>query len=154
MTTRSHRSTCRGCRPVDASLLARRLDVGGLALAEVDELCDLDPGRLEVGGRRNPPLVGGEHHSSLARLDRPVVHEPADALGQHHADEVVAGEDERLLGDAGGDDDAVRAELQERVAGRDGDQVLFEQPDCDRGSEQLGTRASARCSAPAVRDAR
>ena len=85
-----------------------RLDVRRLALAQVEHADDLDAGRLEVGRGSEAAVVGSEDERSLRRLDRPEVDEPPDALREHHADEVVPGEDERLLDDPARDDDLRR----------------------------------------------
>ena len=122
---------------LDARAAAAGLDVRGLALAEVDDAHDVDARRLEVGRGREATVVRRHHDRALRRLDRPQVDEAARAVGQHHADEVVAGEDERLLDDTGRDDDALRADLDERVAVRDRHEAVLEEPDRDRGREEL-----------------
>ncbi len=124
----------------DVALAALRLDRARLALAEVDHAGHLDPRRLEVGRRLQPPVVDRQHDGALGGLDRPVVDEAAHTVGEHHADEVVAREDERLLDDPARHDDAPRAELQEQVAVRDGDETLLEEADRDRRGEQLDAR--------------
>ena len=86
----------------------RGLDVRRLALPQVDDAHDVDAGRLQVGRGREPAVVGRQHDRALRGLDRPEVDEPPHAVGKHHADEVVAGKDERLLHDAGRDHDPAR----------------------------------------------
>ena len=65
---------------------------------------DLDAGGLEVGRGGEAAVVDREHDGALGRLDREAVDEAAGGVGQHHADEVVAREDERLLDDPARDD--------------------------------------------------
>ena len=112
--------------------------IAGLpSVAEVDDAGDLDSGGLEVGGRLQAAVVDREHDGPLGGLDREAVDEATHGVGQHHADEVVAGEDERLLDDPRCDDDAVGAELEQQVAVGDGHEALLEEADRDRGREQL-----------------
>ena len=88
----------------DLAALALRLDRRAAGLAEVDDAGDLDAGRLEIGGGGEAAVVDREHDRALARLDREPVDEAAHGVRQHHADEVVAREDERLLDDPARDD--------------------------------------------------
>ncbi len=62
-------------------------------------------------------VVRPEHDRPLAGLDREVADESANAVGEHHADEVVPREDERLLGRARRDDDPLGAEAIEGRVG-------------------------------------
>ena len=55
-------------------------------------------------------------------LSAEVADQAQRAVGEHHADEVVAGEDERLLDRAGRDHDPLRAHAQQQVAGLDRDE--------------------------------
>ena len=77
------------------------------------------------------------HDGSLARPEREVPDQAANAVGQHHAREVVAGEDERLLDRAGRDDDPLGAIAVEDRAGIDRHEVAL--PDAERtgGREHL-----------------
>ena len=104
-------------------------------------------------------IVDREDDGTLGGLDREPVDEAPHCVRQHHADEVVAGEDERLLDDPARDDDAVGAELEQEVAVGDRHEALLEQADRDRGREQLdarldGAAAELRSSADARRGRR
>ena len=79
-----------------------------------------------------------EDDGALAGLDREVADEAAHAVGEHHADEVVPREDERLLGGAGGDDDPLGAEPVENGAGVDGNEAAL--PDPERAAPARGPR--------------
>ena len=57
-----------------------------------------------------------DHHRARARPHRPLVHQASHGLGEEHADEVVSGEDERLLECTGRDDDALRPNPEEDLA--------------------------------------
>ena len=70
--------------------------------------------RSAAAARPRSSAVSDER--ALGRLDRPEVDEAPRAVGEHHADEVVAGEDERLLDDAGRDDDPVQARILTSVS--------------------------------------
>ena len=109
-------------RPDLAAAPARR-DPRRRAVAQVDDGRQIDAGALEpAGDARERALVGADHDRAPARADRPVVDEPLDGRGQHHADEVVAGEDERLLDRARRDDDPAGADPMEDGAGVDRDE--------------------------------
>ena len=95
------------------------------------------PTLRELVGDRERLVVGAEDDRPLAGLDREVADEPAHAVGEHHADEVVAREDERLLGRAGRDDDPLGAEAVEDRAGVDRDEAALPDPERARGREDL-----------------
>ena len=99
---------------------------------------DLDAGALEpAGDARERALVGADHDRPPARADRPLVDEPLDGRGEHHADEVVAGEHERLLDRARRDDDPARADPMEDGAGVDRDEPALVDAECTRGREHV-----------------
>ena len=116
------------------------LDRRAAALAEVDDPRDLDTRGLEVGGRIQAAIVDREHDGALSRLDREAVDQAPHGVGQHHPDEIVAGEDERLLDDPAGDDDAMRPVLEQQVAVGDGNEALLEEADRYRRRQQLDPR--------------
>ena len=91
-----------------------------------------------------------EDDRALARLDREVADEPAHAVGEHHADEVVPREDERLLGRARGDDDPLGAEAVEDGAGVDRDEPALPDPERARRREHLDARRAARSRSAGV----
>ncbi len=124
----------------DLAALALGFDRGAALLTEVDDACQLDAGSFEVGSCLEAAIVDGQDDGPLAGLDREPVDEAAHRVRQHHADEVVAREDERLLDDPARHDHPVSAELEQEVAVRDGHETLLEQPDRDRRCKQLDTR--------------
>src|SRR5438094_2599973 len=113
------------------SELARR------SRAEVDAFDDARAGSLELIGDREPAVVGGHDHRPLARLQRPLVDESPRRLRQADADEVVAGEHERLLERSRCDDDPLCAEAIQDTAGVDGNETALVDPDRSRGGEHL-----------------
>ncbi len=129
---------------------AARFDVRRLPLAQVDDADDLDAGRLEVRRGAEPAIVGRDDERALGRLDRPEVDEAPRAVGEHHADEVVAREDERLLDRSRRDDHPRGADLDERVPVRDRDEAVLEEPDRDRGASSSTPASSARCRSSAA----
>ena len=97
-----------------------------------------------------PAVVRGGHDGGLAGLDRVERGEPARAAGQHHAGQVVVGEDERLLERPRRRDVARGAHLVERRALPDGDEPVEEaergsaREDLDAGgADAVGERAGA-----------
>jgi hypothetical protein len=82
-------------------------------------------------------LVGADHDRPPARADRPLVDQPLDGRGEHHADEVVAGEHERLLDRARRDHDPARADPMEDGAGVDRDEPALVDAECMRGGEHV-----------------
>ena len=124
----------------DLAALRLRFDRGVALLAEVDDVRDLDACGLEVGGGLEAAVVGCQDDGPLARPDREAVDEAAHGIGQHDADEVIAGEDERLLDDPARHDDAMGAVLDQEVAVGDRHHALLEQADRDRRREQLDAR--------------
>ena len=75
-------------------------------------------------------------------LERPVVDEPANGARQHHADEVVAREDERLLDRARRDDDPPGADAVEHVARVDRHEPALVDRERTRRREHLVAGAS------------
>ena len=106
-------------------------------VTKVDDLRDLDPDLSELVGDRERVVVRAEHDRALAGLDREVANQAPHAVGEHHADEVVPGEDERLLGGAGRDDDPLRAEAVQNRAGVDRDEPALPDPESARGRKHL-----------------
>ena len=106
-------------------------DLAHPRLAQVDDLGDLGTGLLEQGDGVQRAVVGGHHDRSLAGLQRPASDEPAHGLGQDDPDQVVAGEDQRLLDRACGDDDLSGAVAEEHVAGVHRDEPAFEDAERD-----------------------
>ena len=70
-------------------------------------------------GRRRPPRRRARPGCTAVERGQ-----PAGAAGEHHAGQVVAGEQQRLLDRAGGVDDAAGADLVQRVALPDGHQPV------------------------------
>ena len=87
---------------------------------------------LQGGGGLASRLVHGHDDGLLGRLDPPVLDQPAYTVGEHHADEVVAREDERLLDRPRRDDDLLGAEPVEDAARVDGDEPAFPDPERPR----------------------
>ena len=112
-------------------------DLHDLRLAQVDHARDVDAGVRELRRRRATRVVGADHDGAASRLDRPVSDKPADGAGEHHADEVVAGKDERLLDRAGGDHDPLGADPVQDVTCRDGDEIPLVDAERASGREQL-----------------
>ena len=67
-------------------------------------------------GRLEPAVVDRGHHGAAARAQPVERGQAHGAAGEHHARQVVAGEQQRLLDRAGGVDDAPGAHLVERAA--------------------------------------
>ena len=120
-------SPCFPCAAIWRTRLSRRSTTSAISV----------PARSELVDDRQRPVVGADHDGALARLERPEVHEPPDAAGQHDPDEVVAREDERLLERSRGDDDPLGAEAVEDPAGVDRDEAALEDPDRAGRSEDL-----------------
>ena len=81
--------------------------------------------RLLEGERRSDPSVGRRRdHGALAGLDPVEGDQPAGAARQHHAGNVVAREDERLLDRARRVDVVAGADLVQRVALPDRDEPV------------------------------
>ena len=106
-------------------------DLAHPRLAQVDDLGDLGTGLLEQGDGVQRAVVGGHDDRSLAGLQRPASDEPAHGLRQDDPDQVVAGEDQRLLDRARGDDDLPGAVAEEHVAGVHRDEPAFEDAERD-----------------------
>ena len=96
----------------------------GPALAQVGDGDDLDAGRLQRARRLEPAIRGGGDDRARSRRDAVEGDEPPHAAGQHDARQVVAGEHERLLDDAGGEDELARADLVQRRGLPDGDEAV------------------------------
>ena len=118
-----------------------RLDAGGeLAAAgvraQVGDGDDADAGVLQRERGVEPAVAGRGHDGGVAGLDGVERGEPAGAARQHHAGQVVVGEDERLLERAGRGDVARGADLVQRVALPHGDEPV-EEPERGRAAEDL-----------------
>ncbi len=118
----------------DLTLASLRLELADARLAEIDDPRDGNPGLAQGVRRLEARVVRGEHDGAISGLQREVPHETADAFGQHDADEVVSGKDERLLGRAARDDDAFGAVAVEDGLAIDRDEVPF--PDPERASRR------------------
>ena len=125
---------------LDATAPAACLDVRRLLVAKVENADDVDAGGGQIGGRGEASVVGRDDVGPLRGTDRPEVDESPDGLREHHVDEVVAREDERLLDRPCRDDDLPGADPDERVAVRDRDQAGLEDADRDGGHEELHAR--------------
>ncbi len=123
--------------PSHAALPAPCDELARTRVAHVENLDDVDPDLGELVGDRERLVVRAENDRSLARLDREVADEPAHAVGEHHADEVVPGKHERLLGRARRDDDPLRAEAVEDRAGVDRHETALPDPERARRREHL-----------------
>jgi hypothetical protein len=120
-----------------APLAALRDELARSRLPEVDDARQVDTDLGQVVRDLEPLVVGRENDRTAARLDREVPDETAHAAGKHHADEVVAREDERLLDGACGDDDLLRAEAVENGAGVDRNEAAFPDPEGTGRGEHL-----------------
>ena len=76
--------------------------------ARVDHRVDLDAGGEMVKGGAIAIVVIGEHHGAPARRHGEAIDIGAHGAGQHHPRPVVAGEHQRPLNRAGGDQNAAR----------------------------------------------
>ena len=85
-------------------------------LAQVGNADHLDAGLEQRERRVEAAVVDGRHDRARSRLERVHGDQPPGAAGEHHAREVVAGEEQRLLDRAGRVDLAPGADLMERVA--------------------------------------
>ena len=121
----------------DATLASMRCELARTYVAQVHDLRDLDADVRELIGDRERLVVGAEDDRPLAGLDGEVADQAADAVGEHHADEVVPREHERLLGRAGRDDDPLGAEAVQDGAGVDRDEASLPDPERARGCEDL-----------------
>ena len=106
-------------------------------LAEIDDLRDLDARLHELVRDRQRVVIGAEHDRSRAGPDREVPDEAPDAVGEHHADEVVPAEHERLFGRAGRDDDPLGTEAIEQRARVDRNEAALPDPERAGGREHL-----------------
>src|SRR5207248_4122081 len=88
-----------------------------VVLAEIRGGGHLYPGALEVADDRQRTVVGGDHDRTVPGLERKRSDQPPHSAGQHHADEVVSREDERLLDRSGRDDDPRRTDAQQEPTG-------------------------------------
>ena len=84
-------------------------------------------------------VVDGRHDRARSRLERVHGDQPPRAAGEHHAREVVAGEEQRLLDRAGRVDLAPGADLVERVALPDRHEAI-EGAERGRAREDLDAR--------------
>ena len=123
--------------PPHASLPSARLDPPERQVTQVDNAGDHDARVAQVVDDVELALVGREHDCALARLDRVVANEPPDRLGEHDADEVVPGEDERLLDRAGSHHDPLGAVAVEDGAAVDRNEPALPDPECAGRGEHL-----------------
>ena len=123
-------------RPQDASAAAGD-DLADALAPEVVDAVQLHACLLQGGGGLAPRLVHGHDDGLLGGLDAPVLDQPADSVGEHHADEVVAREDERLLDRPRRDDDLLGAEPVEDAARVDGDEPAFPDPERPPGRDDV-----------------
>ena len=128
--------------PSQKTLAPFRLDRLRPSLAEVDELGDRDPCPAQVFDGAEAAVVDGEHDRPLPGLERPVVDEPAHRGREHHSDEVVAREDERLVGRPGCAHDVIGAKADQDVAVLDGHEAALVDPDRTGRREDLDARSS------------
>ena len=96
----------------------------GAALAQVRDGDDLDAGGLQRASCLEPAIRGGGDHRARPRRDAVERDQPPHAAGEHHAGQVVAREDERLLDDAGGEDELAGADLMQGGGLPDGDEPV------------------------------
>src|SRR5947207_699664 len=92
----------------------------------------------------NPPSPW-QARTGTVRPVEPVTR-PADAVGEHHAYEIVPVEHERLVDRPGGDDDASRAHPEQERACRDGNEPSLVHAEgaagCDHLESLRGERAA------------
>ncbi len=121
--------------------LALGRDLAHPLLPQVDDLgrpgCPPAPGGATVS---SAPSSAVEHDGALPGLERPAFDEAAHGLGEDDADQVVPGEDERLLEGAGGDHDVTGAEAQEEGARIHGNEAALEDAE-RRAVDDLEARA-------------
>ena len=120
-----------------ATLAALSCELARSELPDVDDARHGDPRLPKVVGDLEPLVVGREDDCAVARLDRELADEPAHTAGEHHPDEVVPREDERLLGGSRGDDDPPGAEPVENGAGVDGNEPALPDPERTSRGEHL-----------------
>ena len=113
----------------------------GPALAQVGHGHDLDARPFQRSGRLEPAIGCGGDDRAGSRGDAVEGDEPPHAAGEHHAGQVVAGEDERLLDDAGGEDELARAHLMQGRGLPDGDEAV-EGAEHRGGGEELDAGAA------------
>lgn len=116
----------------DAAPATARLDVRRLLVPKIEDADHVDARLGQIRCRGVPAVVGRDDEGALGGLDRPEVDKAPYGLGKHHADEVVAREDERLLHDPGRDHHPPGADLHERVAVGHGDEAVLVDPDRHR----------------------
>src|SRR5918995_794216 len=104
---------------------------------EVVDTGDLDPHLSEAVCRLAADLIDRDDGRSLSRLDRPLIDQPADGFRQQDSDQVVAGEEERLLERSCGDHDLLGAIAVEHVSGIDGDEPALPDPESATGGDHL-----------------
>jgi hypothetical protein len=92
---------------------------------------------LQRDGSLASRLVQGHDDGLLGRLDAPLLDEPADGVGEHHTDEIVARENERLLDRPGRDDDLLGTVAVQDAARVDRDEPAFPDPERATGRDDL-----------------
>ncbi len=119
-------------------------------LAQVDDTLHCDSRLAQVVGDLEPWLVGCEHHRALPRLDRKVVDQPANRARQHHADQIVAREHDRLLERARRDDDPLRPVPVEHGSAVHGDETALPDPERACGRQHFDSGQLRELSRPLV----
>ena len=166
------RSEYAGCRPPDATTRSQPISSPsrtsrrtrplrpcaassrGRASRRSRTLATSIPTSLELVRDGQRVVVRTEDDSALAGPDREVADQPAYAVGEHHADEVVPREHERLLARTGRDDDPLRAEAVEHRSGVDRDEPALPDPERASRCEHLDAASRARRDADPRRRAR
>ena len=115
---------------LDVSLSPARLDPPERSLPEIDDALDGNAGLAEIVDDVEVPVVRADHDGALSGLDGEVAHEAPNGARQHHADEVVSREHDRLLECSRGDHDPLGAVAVEDRAAVDRHEAAL--PDAER----------------------
>src|SRR6185503_12282881 len=116
---------------------AARDDLADALTPEVVDADQLDACLSERGRGLAARIIHGHDDRLLGRLDAPVLDQPTNSVREHHPDEVVPREDERLLDRPRGDDDSLGAVAIEDPACVDGHEPAFPDPQRAPGRDDL-----------------
>ena len=114
-----------------------------VGLAQVRHGGQLQPGVEHRERRLETAVVHRGHDRARARTQPVQRNKPADPAGQHHARQVVAGEEQRLLDRPGCEHEPPRADLMQDLALPDGHEAVVH-AECGRIRQKLHARLSCR----------
>src|SRR5262249_27125727 len=123
--------------PAEPPGLAAGDDAPRRPVAKVDGARDGDSRARELLRDAESRLVDRDDDRVAARPDSPVVDQAPDRGRQHHSDEVVPGEDERLLAGPGRDDAPSRTARVEDVPRVDRNEPALLDADRPRGGKHF-----------------